>query len=52
MAIQQKPVSGIGDPISIRTITLEEHFTTAEFLRATAPVYASVSASAKPPKRS
>ena len=38
MAIQQKPISGIGEPISIQTIALEEHFTTPEFLRATAPV--------------
>jgi len=37
MAIQQKPLSGIGEPINVQTIALEEHFTTPEFLRATAP---------------
>ncbi|SEB39639.1 amidohydrolase family protein [Terriglobus roseus] len=37
MAIQQQPVSGIGDPTLYRVITLEEHFTTPDFLRATAP---------------
>jgi predicted TIM-barrel fold metal-dependent hydrolase len=47
MAIQQKPTSGIGDPISIRTIALEEHFTTVEYLRATAP-FTPALATAKP----
>lgn len=47
MAILQKPVSGIGERISIRTIALEEHFTTPGFLRATAPFIPAL-ASAKP----
>ena len=47
MAILQKPVSGIGEPISIRTIALEEHFTTSAFLRATA-AFTSALSSAKP----
>ena len=37
MPVQQKPTSGIGEPLSFRTVTLEEHFTTTEFLRATRP---------------
>ena len=37
MPITIKQNSGIGDPTLVRTITLEEHFTTPEFLRATAP---------------
>lgn len=37
MPIQQKPTSGIGDPVSFRTVALEEHFTTSEFLRVTRP---------------
>jgi predicted TIM-barrel fold metal-dependent hydrolase len=37
MAILHQPASGIGDSVSYRTIALEEHFTTTEFLRATRP---------------
>jgi len=37
MAIQKQPVSGIGEPSTYRVITLEEHFSTPAFLRATAP---------------
>ena len=37
MALRIEPNSGIGEPTMVRLITLEEHFTTPEFLRATAP---------------
>ena len=46
MAIQQQPVSGIGEPLSYRVITLEEHFTTSDFLRATAPFTPALGSSA------
>jgi uncharacterized protein len=36
MALKIEENSGIGEPALVRLITLEEHFTTAEFLRATA----------------
>lgn len=37
MPLRIEPNSGIGEPTTVRLITLEEHFTTQEFLRATAP---------------
>jgi uncharacterized protein len=46
MAIKRRPVSGTGEPLNVRTIALEEHFTTREFLRATAKFTPAIASSA------
>ena len=37
MPVHKSPSSGIGEPVSFPTVTLEEHFTTTDFLVATRP---------------